>query len=155
MATVAGMSGQGAADIETIGRLAGAWRLAAIELPQMDRTTRETNAVGLLVLTVDGHMAIQVRNLDASVADNAYSSGGYEATYGTIMLDPVSSTFVYHVDGALVQDLVGQDLPRAYRVVDDQLILTSTRDEETWRVVWRRAQQNGQSADEAVEERAS
>jgi hypothetical protein len=126
-------------EIEIAARLAGAWRLVAIELPQADGTTKRSDATGLLILSAGGHMAVQVRSLEAAVPDSAYSSGGYEASYGSIVIDPATATFVYHVEGALVRELVGQKLPRAFQFVDNQLVLTSTRDDETWRVVWCRA----------------
>jgi hypothetical protein len=136
MKTVAGMHKQ--ADAEMIARLEGAWHLVTIEQPDANGAMRAAKVEGLLVFIRDGHMAVQVRNLDPGHVDSAYSRGGYEASYGTITLDLLNSIFVYRVDGALVRELVGQDFPRAYSFVDDQLILTSTRNDETWRVVWRR-----------------
>ncbi|WP_240539641.1 lipocalin-like domain-containing protein [Rhizobium sp. CCGE 510] len=99
---------------------------------------RTADVEGLLVFTRDGHMAVQVRNLEPHHVDSAYSSAGYEASYGTISPDVPNGIIVYRIEGALVRELVDQDLPRAYSLVDDQLILTSTRDNENWRVVWRR-----------------
>jgi predicted house-cleaning NTP pyrophosphatase (Maf/HAM1 superfamily) len=136
MKTVAGMRKQ--ANAEVIARLEGAWHLVAIEQPDASGAMRTAKVEGLLVFTGDGHMAVHVRNLDLDHVDSAYSSDGYEASYGTIKLDPLNCIFVYRVDGASVRELVGQDFPRAYSFVDDQLILSSTRDDETWRVVWRR-----------------
>lgn len=128
-----------ATDAEIMDRLVGAWDLVAIELPQADGTTVRSDACGLLMFSAQGHMAVQVRQLEAAVSDSVYSSGGYEASYGLIVIDPVASTFVYHVDAALVSNLVGKKLPRAFQLVDDQLVLSSTRADETWRVHWRRA----------------
>lgn len=126
-------------EVAIIARLAGAWRLVAIELPEADGTTKRSEATGLLFFSVKGHMALQVRSLETATPDRAYSSGGYEASYGSIAIDPASGTFVYDVEGALVPELVGQKLPRAFELIDDRLVLTSTRVDETWRVVWRRA----------------
>lgn len=127
------------ARVENIGaRLAGAWHLVAIELPGPDGTMATSPASGCLVITPDGHMAVQVRSLDPLAPDTPYSRGGYEASYGKITLDPANAMFTYHVEGALVRDLVGRDFPRAYRFVEDQLILTSTEMAESWRIVWRR-----------------
>jgi hypothetical protein len=138
MKTVADTQEQATAHAEVLARLEGAWHLVAIEQPDASGAMRTAKVEGLLVFTGDGHMAVQVRNLDLDHVDSAYSSGGYEASYGKITLDLANSIFVYRVDGALVRELVGQDLPRAYSLVDDQLILTSTRDDEQWRVIWRR-----------------
>jgi hypothetical protein len=127
-------------EVEIMARLAGAWDLVAIELPQADGTTKRSDAAGLLIFSAEGHMAVQVRNLEAAASDSVYSSGGYEASYGSIAIDPATSTFVYQVEGALIHDLVGQKLPRAFQLMDDQLVLTSARTDETWRVLWCRAQ---------------
>ncbi|ENN89346.1 hypothetical protein RHSP_00973 [Rhizobium freirei PRF 81] len=138
MKTVAGPRGQATVDAEIHARLEGAWRLVTIEQPDATGAMEPAEVEGLLVFTRDGHMAVQVRNLEPGHADSAYSRGGYEASYGTIILDALNGSFVYRVEGALVRALVGQDFPRAYSFLDDRLILTSTRDDETWRVVWRR-----------------
>jgi hypothetical protein len=138
MKSVAGTSERAAADSEVIGRLDGAWHLVTIEQPDANGAMKAAHVDGLLVFTRDGHMAVQVRNLDPGHVDSAYSSGGYEASFGKITLDSANSIFIYRIEGALVRELVGQDFPRAYSFVDDQLILTSTRDNEKWRVLWRR-----------------
>ncbi|MBX5162328.1 MULTISPECIES: lipocalin-like domain-containing protein [unclassified Rhizobium] len=145
METIAGTnsSQQAGIDSEVMARLAGPWHLAAIEQPDANGAMGALKVAGLLVLTPDGHMAIQVRNMESFDVDNPYSSGGYEASYGTITLDSANSTFIYHVEGALVQALVDQDLPRSYSLADDLLILTSTRADEEWRVVWRRSDNDG------------
>lgn len=126
-------------DVEIMADLAGAWDLVAIELPQADGTTKRSDATGLLIFSTAGHMAVQVRSLEAVAPDSVYSSGGYEASYGSIIIDPATSTFVYQVESALVRDLVGQKLARAFQLMDDNLVLASTRADETWRVLWRRA----------------
>ena len=138
MKTVAGTSGHAAADSEVIERLEGPWHLVMIEQPDANGATKAAHVEGLLVFTRDGHMAVQVRNLEPGHVDSAYSRDGYEASFGKIMLDSANSTFLYRVEGALVRELVGRDFPRAYSFVDSQLILTSTRDDEKWRVIWRR-----------------
>ncbi|MBX5159541.1 hypothetical protein HJB89_20765 [Rhizobium sp. NZLR8] len=145
METIAGTSSsqQAGIDSEIMARLAGPWHLVTIEQPDANGVMGALKVAGLLVLTPDGHMTIQVRNMESFDVDNPYSSGGYEASYGTITLDSANSTFIYHVEGALVQDLMGQDLPRSYRLADDRLILTSTRADEEWRVVWRRSGNDG------------
>ncbi|MBB5574643.1 MULTISPECIES: hypothetical protein [Rhizobium] len=129
MKTVTGAHAQATADAEILARFEGAWHLAAIEQPDANGAIRAADVEGLLVFTSDGHMAVQVRNLD-------YSSGGYEASFGTISLDVPNGIFVYRVEGALVREFVVHDFPRAYSFMDDQLILTSPQDDEKWRVVW-------------------
>jgi hypothetical protein len=63
-----------------------------------------------------------------------YAAGGYEATFGRYEVDEHTRTFTYHVEGALVRSLVGNDLKRAYELRDNQLIVRSVDPAERWRV---------------------
>ena len=120
----------------------GAWRLASLELPSADGTLHTVDCTGLLVYTRDGHMSVQVmeRNPQAHPpsAPQQYSQGGYEASFGTYDIDEHTHTFTFHVEGALVRTLIGKDLPRAYDLSGNQLIVRSTRPDEHWRVTWQR-----------------
>ena len=78
----AGTSGQSAADSEIIAQLDGGWRLVKIEQPDAKGAVKTARVNGLLVFTRDGHMAVQVRNLEPGHVDSAYSRGGYEASFG-------------------------------------------------------------------------
>jgi hypothetical protein len=40
------------------------------------------------------------------------------------------------VEGAIVRSLIGKDLPRAYEMNGNQLIVKSTNPHEHWRVAW-------------------
>ena len=117
----------------------GAWRLARLEQPGADGKTHNADTIGLLVFTRDGHMSVQVmeRNPQAQAAAGPaqYSQGGYEASFGTYQIES-SHTFTFHVEGALVRSLIGKDLPRAFELSDNQLIVKSARPDERWRVVW-------------------
>ena len=118
----------------------GAWRLARLEQPGAEGKLQSADSTGLLVFTDDGHMSVQVmeRNPQAQAAakPEQYSQGGYEASYGTYQIDERSHTFTFHVEGALVRNLIGKDLPRAFELSGKQLIVKSARPEEHWRVVW-------------------
>ena len=114
----------------------GAWRIASLEQPGPDGQAQETPCCGLLTLTADGHMAVQVMLPERMI--NAYSHGGYEASYGTFKLAPDGKSMVFHVEGALVRDLVGRDLPRVIRREGNRLIITPTNPAEHWRVIWQR-----------------
>jgi hypothetical protein len=96
----------------------------------------------MLVYSRDGHMSVQVMEQDphaqAPSGPEQYSQGGYEASYGTYQVDERAHTFIFHVEGALVRTLIGKDLPRAYELSENQLIVKSTRSDEHWRVVWER-----------------
>ena len=126
------------------GHLVGAWRLAWLEEEGADGKIHRADCTGLLVYTRDGHMSVQVmyRNPQAaaqqekSPAPVQYAQGGYEASFGTYQVDERAHTFTYHVDGALVRTLIGQDLPRAFDFSGKQLIIKSTHPEEHWRVGW-------------------
>lgn len=121
----------------------GAWRLAWLEEEGSDGKIHRADCTGLLVYTRDGHMSVQVmyRNPQAAQQTNSatpvqYAQGGYEASFGTYQIDEGAHIFNYHVDGALVRTLIGQDLPRAFEFSGKQLLIKSTHPEEHWRVAW-------------------
>ena len=118
----------------------GGWRLAWLEEEGADGKIHRADCTGLLVYTRDAHMSVQVmyRNPQAGTKAAAvqYAQGGYEASYGTYEIDENSHTFTFHVEGALVRNLIGKDLPRAFDLSGNQLIVKSTHPEEHWRVAW-------------------
>lgn len=124
----------------------GAWRLAWLEEQGADGQIHKADCTGLLVFTRDGHMSVQVmyRNPQASpqapsnAAPLQYAQGGYEASFGTYEIDERAHAFTFHVEGALVRTLIGKDLPRAFELSGDQLIVKSTHPDEHWRVAWDR-----------------
>ena len=120
--------------------LLGAWRLLWLEEPSADGKVHKADCTGLLVYTRDGHMSVQVmyRNWKAGAQAGPvqYAQGGYEASFGTYKVDENSHTFLFHVEGAMVHDLIGKDLPRAYQLSGNQLIVQSTNADEHWRVAW-------------------
>jgi len=121
-------------------RFAGARRLAWLEQPGADGKVHRIDCTGLLVYTRDGHMSVQVMErspqAQAPSGPEQYSQGGYEASWGTYVVDEHAHTFMFHVEGALVRTLLGKDLPRAYEFSGNQLIVKSTRPDEHWRVAW-------------------
>jgi len=118
----------------------GAWRLTSLEEPEAEGKIRRQDCTGLLVFTNDGHISVQVmlRNPPAasSGAPVQYAQGGYEASFGTYVLDQNSNTFTFHVEGALVRSLIGKDLKRTYELSGNQLIVKSSDLNEHWRAVW-------------------
>ena len=133
--------GQARTGNEDIGeRFAGAWRLAWLEEQGADGKIHRADCTGLLVYTRDGHMSVQVMYRSPQAESNAapvqYAQGGYEASYGTYVIDENAHTFTFHVEGALVRTLIGKDLPRAFEFSGKQLIVKSTHPEEHWRVAW-------------------
>lgn len=123
-------------------RLVGGWRLASLEAEGPDGKIHRADSTGMLDFTRDGHMSVQVmeRNppAQAPAGPEQYSRGGYEASFGTYAIDESTHTFTFHVEGALVRTLIGKDLPRAFELSDQQLIVKSTRSDEHWKVTWER-----------------
>ena len=120
----------------------GAWRLAWLEQPGPDGKMHRITCCGSFIFTADGHASVQVMDRDPQQAPAAspdpYSQGGYEASWGTYVVDPRTHTFTFHVEGALVRTLIGQDLPRLYEFSGNQMIVRSTHPGEHWRVAWQR-----------------
>ena len=131
-------AGQDRGDVRD--RFAGAWRLVRLEQPGADGKLHSIDCTGLFVFTRDGHASVQVmqRNPQASpsAGPEQYSEAGYEASWGTYKVDERTHTFMFHIDGALVRPLLGKDLPRSYEFSGNQLIVKSTRPDESWRVTW-------------------
>jgi lipocalin-like protein len=121
-------------------RFVGAWRLAWLEEEGANGKIQRADCTGLLVYTRDGHMSVQVmyRNPQAgtNTAPVQYAQGGYEASFGTYEIDERAHNFTYHVEGALVQTLIGKDLTRVYEFSGKQLIVKSSSSDEHWRVAW-------------------
>jgi lipocalin-like protein len=124
------------------GRLVGAWRLESLEEQAADGSVHKADASGLFVFTSDSHASVQVmydnRQNAAQSGPVQYAAGGYEASFGTYRVDERAHTFTFHVEGAMVRNLIGKDLPRVYEFSGKQLIVRSANPAEHWRVVWER-----------------
>jgi len=136
-----GVVAQSAADArnrntESQNRLVGAWKLVSLEEASADGQVHKADCNGMFVFTSDGKASVQVMYRNAQTG-SAYAQGGYEASYGSYHIDD-SSTFTFHIDGALVRTLIGKDLKRAYEISGNRLIVRSTNPNEHWRVVWER-----------------
>jgi len=118
----------------------GAWRLAWLEEPDAEGKIHRADCTGLLVYTRDGHISVQVmyRNPQAGSQRGPvqYAQGGYEASFGTYKIEEGGHTFTFHVEGAMVRSLIGKDLPRAFEITGNQMIVHSTDPKELWRVAW-------------------
>ena len=121
---------------ESQNRLVGAWKLFSLEEASEDGQVHKADCNGMFVFTSDGKASVQVMYRNAQTG-SAYAQGGYEASYGSYRIDD-SSTFTFHIDGALVRTLIGKDLKRAYEISGNRLIVRSTNPNEHWRVVWER-----------------
>lgn len=121
-------------------RFVGAWRLVWLEEPDADGKIHRADCTGLLVYTRDGHMSVQVMYRNPQTAGQSgsvqYAQGGYEASFGTYEINEGAHTFTFHVEGAMVRSLIGKDLPRAFELSGNQLLVKSTDPNEHWRVAW-------------------
>lgn len=121
-------------------RFIGAWRLVWLEEPGTDGKIQKVDCTGLLVFTRDGHMSVQVMYRNPGARSGAppvqYARGGYEASFGTYVIDEHAHSLSFHVDGALVRTLISKDLPRVYEFSDKQLIVNSSDPNEHWKVAW-------------------
>ncbi|HYM79430.1 MAG TPA: lipocalin-like domain-containing protein [Candidatus Dormibacteraeota bacterium] len=121
-------------------KLIGSWRLVSRDEQFADgKMQTRTDAVGVIMYTADGHMAVQIMLPEKSEApDNPvrYQQAGYEAYQGTYTIDEKAHTVTHHVESALVRSLIGKDLTRVYRFEGKQLILKSSRADEHWAIIW-------------------
>jgi hypothetical protein len=142
LTTVLAVSGsqEGGSKQEIQNQFIGAWRLAWLEEPDANGKVHKADCTGLLVYTRDGHMSVQVMYRNPQTGGQAgpvqYAQGGYEASFGSYQIDENSHTFIFHVEGAMVRSLIGKDLPRAYDLSGNQLMVKSTNPSEHWRVAW-------------------
>jgi hypothetical protein len=141
VATVPMPSSENRADVQRAhDRFIGAWRLVWLEEPDAEGNGHRADCSGLLVYTRDGHMSVQVMYSNPRTGGQAgpvqYAQGGYEASFGTYQIDENAHTFTFHVQGAMVRSLIGKDLPRAFELSGNQLVVKSTNPNEHWRVAW-------------------
>src|SRR5262249_34939655 len=127
-------------DEDVRDRFVGAWRLVWLEEEDADGKDHRADCTGMLVFTRESRVSVQVMYQSTQPAPRAgpvqYAQGGYEASFGRYEVDSGAHTFTYHVEGALVRGLIGQDLMRRFELSDSQLIVTSANPNEHWRVAW-------------------
>jgi hypothetical protein len=120
--------------------LIGAWHLVRIDVPGADgNMTASLQPKGMLIYTSDGHMSVQLMYpKSAQSADNEYVLGGYEASFGSYVVDEAKHLVTHHVEGSITRDrLVGKDLPRIYQITADGLLVIRSADpREHWSVTW-------------------
>lgn len=125
---------------DVAGRFIGAWRLVWLEEEGADGKVHRADCTGTLVFTREGRMSVQVMYRAPESGTPAgpvqYAQGGYEASFGRYQVDAGARTFAYHVEGALVRNLVGKDLTRRFELTGRQLIVRSANPSEHWRVAW-------------------
>jgi hypothetical protein len=121
-------------------RLVGSWRLSWVEEQAPDGKMVKSEPSGIIMYTLDGHVAVQIMLSDTSKRSVSnpvqYEQGGYEGYFGTYEIDEAAHTVTHHVEGALVRSLIGKDLTRVYRLEGKQLVLKSARPDEHWTIAW-------------------
>jgi Lipocalin-like domain len=128
------------AQTRTAVGIVGTWQLVS----RIDRTSRGelvpepelgSDPVALLIYDRAGHVAAQLmrRNRDtkpptepqaspmARGTNNSGASGGYDAYFGTYVLDRERRTVTHTLIAALVAADVGKRLTRQFRVTEDEL----------------------------------
>lgn len=136
-------------------RLVGSWIARAIETTDSaGRTIESSRPVGMIIYTAEGRMAVQIMVLPRPLVPpvpegpdevNAWSSEQtrrvvetYDAYFGTYEVDTVRHIVTHHVEGELRPNYVGAAYARRYEVDGDRLLLSATKPDEHWRVVWDR-----------------
>ena len=119
-------------------KLIGAWRLVSLDNVSPQGTLDAVAGLqGSLIYTADGHMSVQVVYPEPGV-NNDYTLNGYEASFGTYVVNESAHTVTHHVQGSITPGLVGKSLIRAYQLQGGRLIIHSTRPDEHWQVIWER-----------------
>lgn len=118
--------------------LVGVWRMTALEVPSASGALETVPYVGQVTFSQAGTLSVQAMNPDASAPDNPYTLEGYEAYYGPVEVDQDEGTFAITIEAAAVRNLIGQTFERAFEVSGDQLVLTPTSPDESWRVTYER-----------------
>ena len=118
--------------------LIGAWRMIKFEAAKADGTLQTVPYSGQLVVTDAGTLSAQAMNPDPNAPPTPYTLHGYEALYGSVIIDDKTHTFVTTVQSALVRNLIGQKTTRAFKVSGDELLLSPVDPSEGWRVTYTR-----------------
>jgi len=112
------------------------------------------NAVGLLIYTAEGSMAVQGMRTDrpAFASDDVFQGTpeeikaayeGFTAYFGTYTVDEAAGTVTHHVQGHIFPNRIGSPVTRAFTLVDQCLTLRASvrRDGRplTALLIWARA----------------
>jgi hypothetical protein len=96
--------------------------------------------MGILTYDRSGHMSGQTMRRSEPkqriASDAIYQSNGYDAYFGTFIVDEDKLTVTHHVEGGVARQLVGKDLVRSYSFDGDRLIFKATSPDEYWTVVF-------------------
>ena len=122
---------------ESRSPIVGAWRMTSLEFGA-DQSLKRVPYTGQVIFSAGGTLSVQAMNPDANAADTPYTTNGYEAYYGPVVVNDQDKTFVITVESSLVRNLIGQSLKRKFDVSGDTLTLTPNDPAEGWRVTYQR-----------------
>ncbi len=117
--------------------LVGTWRMTSLEVGT-EGDLQPVPYSGQIIFTKSGTVSVQAMNPDPNAADTPYTRNGYEAYYGSVIVDRSAGTFEMTVESALVRELIGQGLTRKYEVRGGTLVLTPPDAAEGWRATYER-----------------
>src|SRR5262245_46122904 len=120
--------------------LIGTWHLVSSEFRHADGEVTYPlgkKAVGLLIYTADGHMAVHLMRTDrpAFASGDAFQGTpeeikaayeGYTAYFGTYTVDEVARTITHHVQGHTFPNYSGSKVTREFTLVDQCLTLRAS-----------------------------
>jgi hypothetical protein len=117
--------------------LIGTWHLVSYELRHADGEVTYPigkNAMGLLIYTAEGYMAVQLMRTDrpAFASDDVLQGTpeeikaayeGFAAYFGTYTVDDAAGTVTHHVQGHIFPNRIGSKATREFTLVDQCLTL--------------------------------
>lgn len=112
--------------------------MTSLEIRNADGQLDPINYSGQIIFTDDGNVSVQAMHPDPEAADTIYTSGGYEAFYGTFSIDEETRTFVVTVSSSAARDMIGRDFERSFVVTNDELVIMPTNTTENWCVTYKR-----------------
>ena len=139
------------------GDLIGTWHLVSSEFRHTNGEVTYPigqNAVGLLIYTAEGYMAVQLMRTDrpAFASDDVFQGTpeeiraayeGFTAYFGTYTVDDTAGKVTHNVQGHLFPNRIGSTVTREFTLVDQCLTLRATvrRDGRplTALLIWARA----------------
>ncbi|MDT3253756.1 lipocalin-like domain-containing protein [Serratia sp. root2] len=119
--------------------LEGAWRMIKFEVASKGKL-QPVPYSGQLIITEAGTLSAQAMNPDPNAAPTPFTANGYEALYGTVVINDSTNTFVATVQSALVRNLIGKKMERTFKVSGNRMVLSPIDPSEGWRVTYERYQ---------------
>jgi hypothetical protein len=116
--------------------LIGSWKLVSVEDSSSNKRTYPLGKkpVGYLVYDDTNHMSLQVMSSDRpAMAIRAATRQeleeiifSFDAYSGTYSIDQDGSTIIYHIESSIYPTVVGTELKRKFKLIDDNLTILST-----------------------------